>query len=235
MAIRTVIFDIDDTMYDYTFGDRAAKEAVKSYCLRELELTGDMFEHLYQSANQTIIQRIGYPCAAIHNRFIRFQCMMELMKKPLFPHARVLSELYWNTLLEQMKPQPGFKDLLKMLKERGIQIGVGTNMTAYVQYRKLECLGVEDMIDWIVTSEECGVEKPDSKFFEICAAKSGFRAAECMFIGDGLKGDALGALKSGMKPVWYTALAENTVNCPEGVIALESFEGNTLAQIIDKL
>lgn len=37
-------------------------------------------------------------------------------------------------------------------------------MTAYVQYRKLEAIGVTSYIDFIVTSEEAGAEKPHYHF-----------------------------------------------------------------------
>lgn len=33
-------------------------------------------------------------------------------------------------------------------------------MTAYIQYKKLESLGVTPYIDFMVSSEEAGVEKP---------------------------------------------------------------------------
>lgn len=40
-------------------------------------------------------------------------------------------------------------------------------MTAYMQYRKLEKLNLLPLIQFMVTSEEAGAEKPDMKFFEI--------------------------------------------------------------------
>ena len=53
---------------------------------------------------------------------------------------------------------------MKELKKRKIRIGIGTDMTAYVQYRKLEAIGVTSYIDFIVTSEEAGAEKPHYHF-----------------------------------------------------------------------
>ena len=47
-------------------------------------------------------------------------------------------------------------------------------MTAYVQYRKLEAIGVTSYIDFIVTSEEAGAEKPHYHFFDICVEKREF-------------------------------------------------------------
>lgn len=224
MAVKAVIFDIDDTMYDYTAGDKAAKSAAREYCRCHLAVEADKFDEWYECADRLMVGRIGYSCGSVHNRLIRFQCMMELLKKPLFPHVKALYQLYWGTLLKGVEPQPGLKELMKRLKEQKIQIGVGTNMTAFMQYEKLEYLGVGEMVDWMVTSEECGVEKPNPKFFELCVSKSGFSAKECLFIGDSLKGDAEGALECGLNAVWYTALGQQEDACPDGIVKLASFE-----------
>ena len=53
--------------------------------------------------------------------------------------------------------------------------------------KKLSALGLDSYIDFIVTSEEAGIEKPDSHLFDICVEKAGFSANECAFIGDSLK------------------------------------------------
>ena len=43
---------------------------------------------------------------------------------------------------------------MQALKAKGVGIGIGTDMTAYIQYEKLEKLGLAPYIDWIVTSKE---------------------------------------------------------------------------------
>lgn len=62
---------------------------------------------------------------------------------------------------------------MKQLKEQGVYVGICTNMTAEIQYQKIEKLGITRWIDGVVTSEEAGVEKPDYRIF-LCAEK-----AEC--------------------------------------------------------
>lgn len=76
-------------------------------------------------------------------------------------------------------------------------------MTAYVQYQKLKKLGVMPYVDFIVTSEEAGAEKPAQCFFELCLKKAGCKPEECVFIGDNLEHDVLGAARCGMAGVWY--------------------------------
>lgn len=99
--------------------------------------------------------------------------MMELLDQPLLPHVKTLACTYWDTVLERMEPYLGVEELFRTLHESGIRIGVGTDMMAYIQYRKLEELGLAPYVDMVVNSEEAGVEKPDSKFFGLCAEKAG--------------------------------------------------------------
>ncbi|MFT4105696.1 MAG: HAD family hydrolase [Lacrimispora sp.] len=201
--IKTVIFDIDGTMYDYTTGNRRGLEAVKDYCLNHAGITGEMFMPAMAKAGKRLEERLGKDNAAIHNRLLRYQCMLELLDKPVFPHALAMSDSYWGTLLEGMSPQPGLLEFMEDVKRRGKGIGVATNMTAYMQYKKLEKLGAASYMDWLVTSEEAGTEKPSPGFYEICLEKAGCRASECLFIGDSLNGDVQAPKESGMHALWY--------------------------------
>lgn len=201
--IRTVIFDIDGTMYDYDTCDPLATGAVQRYCQEQLGIGEEKFYQSLSTAGRLVRQRIGYRCASYHNRLLRYQCMMELWGTPLFPHVQEMHRIYWDTLYENMRPFDGLAAWMRSLKERGIRIGVGTNMTAEIQYRKLELLGVSEYVDWIVSSEEAGVEKPDAKFFSQCREKSGFKPDECLFVGDSLKGDVAAALACGMRALLF--------------------------------
>lgn len=206
--IKTVIFDIDGTMYDYEGGNRTSLEAVRDYCLTQFSLPDESFWRIHREAQRMVCEKTGYDCAASHNRLIRFQCILERLEKPLFPHALAMYHIYWGTLLDNMKAYDGLLDFMDSLKRRGIGIGVGSNMTAYIQYKKLERLGAAPYVDWILTSEEAGIEKPAPRFFRYCAQKSGHNARECLFIGDSLKGDVEGALACGMEAWLYRPSGE---------------------------
>ena len=62
-------------------------------------------------------------------------------------------------------------------------------------------------VDFFVSSEEAGVEKPEARFFSRCLTKADCNKEECLFVGDSLKKDVYGAINAGFKAVWY---------CPKG-------------------
>ena len=201
--IKAVFFDIDNTLYSYDRGNEAGMEALYAYGETVLHTDRQEFLRVFRQAQQLVKEWTGADCAAVHNRLIRMQCILELLGKPLFPHAKVMYHLYWDSLLASVRPEEGALELMASLRSEGIGIGIGTDMTAYIQYEKLERLGAAPYIDWIVTSEEAGAEKPAGRFFALCARKAGAAPAECVFIGDSLEKDVKGALNNGFKGIWY--------------------------------
>lgn len=200
---KAVIFDIDNTMYNFDEAHKNAMAALCAYTEKNFGMSAAETKELAAKCMGMIIERLGNNCAAIHNRLIRFQCFLEQIGSADFQKAMEMYHAYWDTLLEVMEPEPGLLPLLKRLKEKGIKIGIGSDMTAYIQYKKLGKIGALEYLDFIVTSEEAGTEKPTPQFFELCVKKAGCRPEECVFIGDNLKKDVEGSAGFGMIGTWY--------------------------------
>lgn len=217
--IRSIIFDLDDTLYDFTSSHAVAMNRLAAYAAGTLGLPRERFDALQREAFQLQKARAGNT-AAIHNRLIRCQLMLEAAGKPI-AHAPEMADLYWSTLLSRIRPLPDAIDALARLRFMGLTVGIGSNMTADWQYAKLKRLSLMAYVDFIVTSEEAGVEKPAAGFFQLCAEKSGHAPGECAFVGDNLKGDALGALDAGMTAFWLCRSPE-PADTPDGVTRIQS-------------
>lgn len=220
--IQTVIFDIDNTLYDYDAAHAVAFQALTGYAARELDIQPSEFASLHQEANQILKRRTGGNCAAIHNRLLRYQIILELGAQPIF-HAPRMEQLYWSTLMDAFQPSPGALDCLKQLKTAGIRLGIGTDMTADWQYAKLERLGMLPLFDFMVTSEETSDEKPGEPFFRLCLEKANCLPQQCAFVGDSLKKDVGGAQRAGMVPIWYHP-QEDSPSLAEGVLRVRRLD-----------
>ena len=203
--IKEVIFDIDDTLYDYEIGHAQGMKKMREYAQRELGIPEEGFQKSYSEINKEITAALGRDNASIHSRSIRIQNLLERCEKPLFPHLKELYHLYWYGLLDASCAEPGSLEAMKELSEMGISIGIGTDMTTRMQYEKLEKFGFAPYVKHIVTSQEAGHEKPHPVFMELCIRKAGCAPEECVFVGDTFKKDVLGALDAGMQAVWYNA------------------------------
>ena len=211
--IRSVIFDIDHTLYDYDSANASAMTAVEDYALEHFGWSRAETESLVRDAFREIGKEAGRK-AVIHNRLIRFQRILEQKKLPLSPHALKMYDIYWNTLTASSTVFPGFSEAVGKLRERGLVIGIGTNMTSVMQFRKLESLELLQLFDFIVSSEEAGAEKPDSTLFMMCCRKAGFPPEECLYVGDNLKNDVLGAEAAGLRAAWF---CPDKAPIPEGM------------------
>ena len=136
-TVRAVIFDLDDTLYSYEAADEVAFAAVADYAKKRFGLEPERTRELHDQCFARQKRELGDDNAGIHSRIVRFEKFLEELKKPVFPHALNLTDLYWNTFLDHMTPEPGITELLRVLRLRGIQTVVGTNMTAYMQFRKI--------------------------------------------------------------------------------------------------
>ena len=212
--IKAVIFDIDKTLYSFDEAHKPAIDAVQDYALEHLGMDQQTLMSEIEKAAAQIADTLAADCAALHNRTLRFQVMLERNKLPL-KHAEPMGRLYWDTLLRHAEPSPGILNCLKKLKAAGYILGIGTDMTLIYQLKKLEKLQMLPFFDFIVSSEEANVEKPHAKLFSLCAKKSGVSPEECLFIGDSLKKDVLGPRAMGMHSLWYCPDPEKAKAHPE--------------------
>ena len=212
--VHTVIFDLDGTLYDYDAAHAKAFRVLTDYAQSRLDIQIEDFRALHRQAMTEQERRMGYSCGSIHNRIIRYQIILELSGRPVF-HALKMSDLYWGAFLDSITPYPGAERCLRDLRAAGYRVGIGTNMTADYQFSKLDRLGLLNQIDFMLSSEEAGVEKPDRRFFARCVEKAGCGAAECVFVGDNPVLDAAGAIAAGMRGVWFRPDGGEAGDAPE--------------------
>lgn len=209
--IKTIIFDVDNTLYSFDQAHMEATRRLKIYAEKELGIEGEFFTQIYYETMYETIERMG-EVAATHNRGIRIQNVLEKLGKPLFPHVLEMESLYWNTLFQEMVVFDGVIETLRILKERNIRIGIGTNMTTRIQLKKLTLLDVLKYVDFFISSEEAGVDKPEEQFFEYCMIKAKCEKQECMFVGDDFEKDIIGSRNAGLRPVWFCTEGNQNVN-----------------------
>ncbi len=100
--------------------------------------------------------------------------------------------------------------VLSALKKRKLVLGLLTNL-ARDMTPICQKLGLEPYLDFVVTSEEVGVDKPDPLIFLTALERAGVSASEAVHVGDQYKSDVIGARGVGITPV----LIDCYNTCPE--------------------
>ena len=211
--IKTIIFDLDDTLYEFHPAEQTGRTAIREYVEREIGADGEAFMNCFQEMLRLQIRLHGDDPGS-HSRAIRCQLVCEKMGLPL-RHAPVLNDLFWHAYISSIHPFPGIPELLREIHASGRKIGVCTNMTADWQLKKLIQLGLIDDCDFVVSSEEAGAEKPARAIFDLCLEKAGCLAEECLFIGDNPVFDIQGAQAVGMNVLWLAQKAETRAKYPD--------------------
>ncbi|MFC1871647.1 HAD family hydrolase [Chloroflexota bacterium] len=96
-----------------------------------------------------------------------------------------------------------FDDVLptvKTLKERQLVLGLITNASRELVAVYAE-LGLEPYLDFVVTSEEVGSDKPQPPIFRAALERAAVAAAEAVHVGDQYKIDISGAQGVGINPI----------------------------------
>ncbi len=211
--IKGAIFDLDGTLYDYASSDVIAMKNLCACAAERLGTEEADFLKAYGKAKDLVKSRI-VKSAAQHNRMLFCQTALELLGFNPLRHAPELYEAYWGCFLEHMVPYDGVPGMLKTLKAAGISTAICTDMTAHIQYRKIRQLGLTDYIDFLVTSEEAGEEKPSPLMFRSTLKKMGIQPEEAVYVGDSLDRDVQGASACGLHAVWFLADRPITEEAP---------------------
>jgi len=89
---------------------------------------------------------------------------------------------------------------LAELKEKGLILGLISNVDSDIT-PLLDKLGLSQLLQVVVTSQETGYMKPQPEIFKEAARQADIKIQESMYVGDQYQIDALGAKKAGMQGV----------------------------------
>ncbi|MEL6198040.1 MAG: HAD family hydrolase [Pseudomonadota bacterium] len=191
-----VLLDLDNTLYPYAPSHTAGMTAVRNLAKELLGLAEPDFDRCFDEARAELKARLGAQ-ASSHNRLLYFQMTLEragLSTRPL--EALQLEQAYWLAYLDKMHLFPNVLNFLDDLRLLGVPAVIVTDLTAAIQMRKMVALGLDSSIEWVVTSEESGRDKPDAASFELALAKLGGVDGAIWMIGDDRERDLGGAKQS---------------------------------------
>lgn len=195
--MKAAIFDIDNTLYPYDICDNAGVIGMyEAYC-RFNAVSTDSFHSMLSNAKRLVKTRAG-DTAACHNRLLYAQALCEIDGQFSPEKCMLLYNGYWDAFLDKMALFDGSLELLEGLKAKGVRIGFCTDLTAHIQFRKMIRLGISHIPDAVVTSEECGHEKPHSSMFLTILEKLGTAPCDAVMIGDSIEKDIAGAVQCGI-------------------------------------
>ncbi len=193
MKITHVFFDLDNTLFDFT---AASNEALKSFA-EVLNVPYDnSFLDVYHEHNQTawhLFERGVIDSMTL--RRSRFENTAEHYGIKL--DGLMMNRKYLRLLVENKRFMNGAEEILDYLHPN-YSLSAITNGLKEVQRPRLMAAEIDHLFDSIVVSDEIGLAKPDSRYFQFawenvdCPPKE-----QVIVIGDNPHSDILGGREFG--------------------------------------
>lgn len=220
MKFKGILLDLDNTLYAYDPAHQAGLSAAIAYLSQHAGIAGDEAKQHYQAARKRVNRTLA-ETAASHNRLLYFQGTCESLGLNSMDHVLKLYAAYWDTFLEAMRLDEGAMDFLE--RARQARVCLVTDLTAQIQFRKIERLGLSRYLDHVVTSEEAGREKPHASMFQLGMEKTGTAPHATCMVGDNYEKDAIGAHALGIRAFWLNRENE-AKEIQDGIIGIRSLD-----------
>ena len=197
-----LLFDFDNTLVDFHGPSKVAfKQAYEEQGLTY----DDSVYKKYKQINGKIWDQ--FENGEITTEDIRRERFKQLFEKldikgiePVFFNSRYMHYVVENTILYS-----GVKELLIQLKEQ-YKLAIVTNGLKEAQRARLDKVGISDLFEVIVVSDEIGFAKPEKAYFDFVHQEIGkINKEHVLVIGDNPKSDIKGANEFGYKSCWINA------------------------------
>jgi 2-haloacid dehalogenase len=197
--IRNVLFDLDDTLFDFHKAEKIA--LTKTLVHFGIDPTEETLA-LYSTINAAHWKRLEL--GEISREEVKVGRYRELFKTIGVECDPVKATAYYESMLAIGHYfMPGAPELLEELY-RKYRLYIVSNGTAKVQEGRIGSSGITKYMDGIFISQILGANKPDKQFFDICFAEiPDFLLSETVIIGDSLSSDIKGGINAGITTVWF--------------------------------
>ena len=227
--ITTILFDWDFTLAR-VLGDILQSERLAAlFSTQGLNYTPDQFEAAMEKqqngAQQGFLGRSIKPQTRqdIINGYFRILAYLGFKDRTRALGERLYSAygILPNILYDDTLPT------LRALQKKGFSLGIISNHSNSAREVIEEKVGEFIRPEHIIISQEIGVHKPAKTIFKQAVARMKVSPANCVFIGDNLDVDAIGAVeRGGFSRGFWLDRAETNVDrtLPERVVRITSLD-----------
>jgi len=226
--VKGIVFDMDDTLYPEVMYVKSGYKQVAQWIkenyaglvadfeVSDLETKLWSYFEMHKPAIDELVGEV----------FGNKEAFIDLDGKPIDKDALKAKLLrVYREQKPQIAPYEGVISFLQDIKSRGIKIGMITDGRVDGQNAKIEALGIRDLFDDIIITDELGgtqFRKPCDISFRIMQNRWRIPYEQIVYVGDNLSKDFIAPKQLGMQSIYVC----NT----EGIYYTESHE-NAIPQI----
>lgn len=179
-----VVFDLDNTLYDYATVNEIATNELILNLTRITQLSERKVIKMFLKSKKIVKSRLGQTGAS-HSKLLYISEFYRITNnKPSLKELLYLERIYWNTFINEMEIGNDVEEFIRKLKHLNIKLVLLTDLTTEIQYKKLIKLGLDNVFDIVLTSEECGGDKISNKPYNVLQNYIESPIETIWFIGD---------------------------------------------------
>ena len=198
--IQGIIFDFDNTIYDYEICNTNALIKVFTFISSIYLIDINTIKNKYDIINNNI--KVSNNYANKFNKAIYFKQLLETLSINLIELDKILT-IYETEFNNYIKLYDGLLEFIQLLKENNIKFGILSNNIFLQQYTKLVKLDLINYIDFIQTSDEVSNEKPSTLIYLSILNKMKLNPENIIMIGDNYQHDIVPSLDLGLIPFHF--------------------------------
>lgn len=206
-TVRHLFFDLDNTLWDFSANSALVLERI----FESFGMTGwgipdyAAFHSVYLDINETLWK--DYALGRVKREEVRFRrfydtlCAFGIESRQ---RAAGIADAYLAQTSLQTRLIPHAREVLAYLYVK-YRLHIITNGFDESQYVKLRNTRIVHFFNTVTTAESAGALKPDTKIFHTALSRAGSLPEESIYIGDTPDVDGQGAVRSGMRFIWFNA------------------------------
>ena len=200
MKYPDLLFDADDTLFDFPKAARRAFDALcAAYEIPNTPETRQLYHQINLELWSAFERQEITKDQVVHDRFVRFLGALRLDLDP-----DLCNTTYLRALGQSSDPLPHAEEVCRELVRRGHRLFLITNAVASVQRSRLQSCSFRDCFTAAFISEEAGAAKPDQAYYDYVFTQIPDLVPErCLAIGDSLTTDIRGANNAGLPCCWF--------------------------------
>lgn len=221
---KMILFDIGRTLIDYgEFCTRKGVDALMPYLVENpLGLTA---EEIDKRTNEVFAQFDAVPKQ--HFEISECTILAAAQAKLGLRYSLTLAEqerMIYHANVAKTKP-PHAEEALCELERTGIRLAIVSNciFSGACMNEMIRGQYPQNHFEFLISSADYGIRKPERLLFDIAVQKSGCRPSELWYVGDKLAVDVAGSAAAGMTPVLYQSAKNQYDKLPADLLTVQDF------------